>query len=61
MCLIWLLILNLGHLYLSNMWSGADPRINVPKRHVLEKDWTTCSKFDNHSRLSSQQNTGEPI
>lgn len=27
----------------------------TPTRHMLERDWFTCSKFKNHSRLNSQQ------
>ena len=26
------------------------------KRHFLKGDWIKCSKYDNHSRLSSEHN-----
>ena len=31
------------------------------KRHVLEKNWTMCLKYDKHSRLNSQHNGGEGV
>lgn len=27
---------------------------NKTKRHIFAKDWTTCSDYDNHSKLHSQ-------
>ena len=48
-CLIWLLIL-IGHLYMSTCglpWLQE----RRPKKHVLKRDWTPCSKHDNHSKL----------
>jgi hypothetical protein len=50
--LIRLLFL-LGHLHLSGMFFGAAPRTNA-KKHVFKRHWITCSKYDDHSRLSSQ-------
>ena len=29
------------------------------KDNVFKRDWTTCSKFVNHSRLNSQHNWGD--
>jgi hypothetical protein len=26
----------------------------IPNRHVFKRDWTTCSKYDNHWRLDNQ-------
>ena len=26
----------------------------IPKWHVLKRDWTTCSKYDNHFRFNNQ-------
>ena len=45
------------HLYLSGVWLGADPRTDIMKRCV-PKVWTTCSKYDNHSRFNSKHNRG---
>ena len=28
------------------------------KRHVFNRDWTTCSNIVNHSRVNSQHNWG---
>lgn len=28
----------------------------IAKRHVFQRDWTTCSKYGNHSRLRSEHN-----
>ena len=33
----------------------------TPKRHDFQKDWTTCLKYANHSRLYSPHNIGGPI
>ena len=32
------------------MWLGVAPRTDT-KKDVFNRDWTTCSKHDNHSRL----------
>ena len=32
--------------------------MNGYQKDVFERDWTTCSKYDNHSRLNSQCNWG---
>jgi hypothetical protein len=29
------------------------------KRHVLERDWSACSKYDSHPRFNSQHDVGE--
>ena len=31
----------------------------ITKRHVFNGDWTTCSKYDNHSRRNSQHKLGD--
>ena len=54
MCLTWSLIL-IKHLSLSDMWL-ARLQEQILERHVFKKDWTTCSKYDNHSRLNNQHN-----
>ena len=41
------------------VWCGSKNRKG--KRHVLERDWSACSKYDNHSRLNSQHNGEGPI
>lgn len=38
---------------------GCESKQRTPKRHVLKRDWTTCSKLVNHSRHKSQHNWGE--
>ena len=35
-----------GHLYLSGVDLGVNPQTNT-KRHVLKRDWMTCSTFVN--------------
>lgn len=45
-------------LYLSWMWLDETPRHDT-KRHVLEGDWTTCSKYDNQFQFSRQHNPGK--
>ena len=37
------------------MWLGVAPRTDTKKTCLIE---TTCSKYDNHSRLNSQHNCG---
>ena len=32
---------------------------HISQTHVLERDWTACLKYDNHSRLDSQHNWGK--
>ena len=39
------------------MWSGEDLRMDA-KQLVFPKDWTTCSKYVDHSRFNSQHNLG---
>ena len=50
------LILN-KHLYLSGIWLGANLGMDFIIR-VLERDWTTCSNFVNHSEHHGQHNSG---
>ena len=38
---------------------GCESKQRTLKRHVLKRDWTTCSKLVNHSRHKSQHNWGE--
>ena len=40
------------HLYLSGLWLGVDVRISK-RHHVLKRDWTTCSEYDNYLRFNS--------
>jgi hypothetical protein len=54
MYLIQFPIIN-GHLYLGGVWLGVN---EIPKRHMLKGDWTTCSEFVNHPRCKSQHNLG---
>ena len=46
-------------LYLSGVWFSVDVRTD----QVFKRDWITCSKYDNHSRLKRVINIigGEPI
>jgi hypothetical protein len=39
---------------LRSMWLGVPPRTNSMKTSCVLKNWTTCSKYDNHYRLNSQ-------
>ena len=41
------------HLDLSDMWLGVDLRTKLKKekRHALEREWTTYSKYADQSRL----------
>ena len=55
-CLIRSLLL-IGHLYLSAMWMGVDPKADT--KDVSKRDWTMCSKYDNSSRFNSQHNWGD--
>lgn len=51
-CLLWLLVL-IVHLYLSGMWLYLAPRTDT-KTHVLKKDRTMCSEYNNHSRFNNE-------
>ena len=31
-----------------------DVRTDMKKNHVFKRDWTTCSKYANHSKFNSQ-------
>ena len=42
---------------MSSMWL-AMPQEQITKRHVFSRDWTTCSKYKNYSRLDSQHKSG---
>ena len=35
---------------------GYGSKNGYKKRHVSERDWTTCSKYANHSRFNGQSN-----
>ena len=41
------------HLDLSDMWLGVDLRMKLKNKKglALEKEWTTCSKYADRSRL----------
>jgi hypothetical protein len=58
--MIQLLILN-EHLYLSGVWLGVDLSTDTRGHHVCKRDWTTCSKFVNLSKLNSQHNWGTDL
>ena len=49
MCLIRCLILS-GQLHLSGEQLGLNPSKNT-KRHVLERDWITCSKLHSENPI----------
>jgi len=37
-------------LCLNDMWLGVAPGTDTRKIHVFERDWTTCSEYDNYTR-----------
>jgi hypothetical protein len=47
------------HLYLSGIWLNVAPRTDTI-RHLFKRDWSTCSKYDIHSRFNNQHN-GEDL
>ena len=44
---------------MSGVWSSVDVRNVTKKTRVLKKDWTTSSKYLNHSRFNSQHDWGD--
>jgi hypothetical protein len=49
------LSLLIGHLYIFEWYVVRCGSKNIDlKGHVFERDWTTCSKYDSHSRLNIQ-------
>ena len=49
------LLLLLGHLYLSGMWFGVVPRVDINKTYVKRR--LDCySKYNNYSRFNSEHN-----
>lgn len=40
------------------MWLSVGLTMDTKMTHV-KRDWTTCSKFANHTRLNNQRNWGD--
>ena len=54
MGLIQIVLLN-GQLYLIHVWFYVNLR-TIIKRHVLKRDWTTCSQFVNIHKFGNEHN-----
>jgi len=54
------LSLLIGHLHIFEWYVVRCGSKNIDsKGHVFERDWTTCSEYDSHSRLNSVGNWGD--
>lgn len=44
------------HRDLSHTWLCVDLRLDTKTKRVLQKDWTTCSSYSNHSKVNKEHN-----